>query len=149
MTLFIKVITGDENSANEMAKFCNQFDKIADALGASVIYAHHHSKGAQGKKSMDRASGSGVFARDPDALLDMIELDMNKEVKEHFINEARVEAMHTVLDKYVPKWKTYIYQTKKTDDHDFEAMNDYCAEMLGFEQMNELQYLTELKVDAA
>lgn len=145
-----KVITGDENSASEMAKFCNQFDKIADALGASVIYAHHHSKGAQGgKKSMDRASGSGVFARDPDALLDMIELDMNKEVKEHFINEARVEAMHVVLDKYVPKWRTYIYQTKKTDDHDFEAMNDYCAEMLGFEQMNELQYLTELKVDAA
>lgn len=145
-----KVITGDENSASEMAKFCNQFDKIADALGASVIYAHHHSKGAQGgKKSMDRASGSGVFARDPDALLDMIELDMNKEVKEHFINEARVEAMQAVLDKYVPKWRTYIYQTKKTDDHDFEAMNDYCAEMLGFEQMNELQYLTELKVDAA
>ena len=145
-----KVITGDENSASEMAKFCNQFDKIADALGASVIYAHHHSKGAQGgKKSMDRASGSGVFARDPDALLDMIELDMNKEVKEHFINEARVEAMHTVLDKYVPKWRTYIYQTKKTDDHDFEAMNDYCAEMLGFEQMNELQYLTELKVNEA
>lgn len=145
-----KVITGDENSASEMAKFCNQFDKIADALGASVIYAHHHSKGAQGgKKSMDRASGSGVFARDPDALLDMIELDMNKEVKEHFLNEARVEAMHAVLDKYVPKWRTYIYQTKKTDDHDFEAMNDYCAEMLGFEQMNELQYLTELKVDAA
>lgn len=145
-----KVITGDENSASEMAKFCNQFDKIADALGASVIYAHHHSKGAQGgKKSMDRASGSGVFARDPDALLDMIELDMNKEVKEHFINEARIEAMHTVLNKYVPKWKTYIYQTKKTDDHDFEAMNDYCAEMLGFEQMNELQYLTELKVDEA
>lgn len=145
-----KVITGDENSASEMAKFCNQFDKIADALGASVIYAHHHSKGAQGgKKSMDRASGSGVFARDPDALLDMIELDMNKEVKEHFINEARVEAMHAVLDKYVPKWRTYIYQTKKTDDHDFEAMNDYCAEMLGFEQINELQYLTELKVDEA
>lgn len=145
-----KVITGDENSASEMAKFCNQFDKIADALGASVIYAHHHSKGAQGgKKSMDRASGSGVFARDPDALLDMIELDMNKEVKEHFINEARVEAMHAVLDKYVPKWRTYIYQTKKTDDHDFEAMNDYCTEMLGFEQMNELQYLTELKVDEA
>lgn len=145
-----KVITGDENSASEMAKFCNQFDKIADALGASVIYAHHHSKGAQGgKKSMDRASGSGVFARDPDALLDMIELDMNKEVKEHFINEARVEVMHAVLDKYVPKWRTYIYQTKKTDDHDFEAMNDYCAEMLGFEQMNELQYLTELKVDEA
>ena len=33
------------------------------------------SKGAQGgKKAMDRASGSGVFARDPDAQLDVIEL---------------------------------------------------------------------------
>ena len=26
---------------------------------------------------MDRASGSGVFARDPDALLDLIELSIN------------------------------------------------------------------------
>lgn len=46
-----KVITGDENSASEMANFCNQFDKIAEATGASVIYAHHHSKGAQGSKN--------------------------------------------------------------------------------------------------
>lgn len=66
-----KVITGDENSAAEMSYFCNQFDKICTELGTAVIYCHHHSKGVQGgKRSMDRASGSGVFARDPDALLD-------------------------------------------------------------------------------
>lgn len=29
---------------------------------------------------MDRASGSGVFARDPDALLDMIELDLTEDI---------------------------------------------------------------------
>jgi len=70
-----KVITGDENSADQMAHFCNQFDRVCTDLGAAVIYCHHHSKGAQGqKKSADRASGSGVFARDPDALLDLIEL---------------------------------------------------------------------------
>lgn len=70
-----KVITGDENSADQMAHFCNQFDKICTELGCAMIYCHHHSKGPQGgKKSMDRASGSGVFARDPDALLDLIEL---------------------------------------------------------------------------
>ena len=69
-----KVITGDENSADQMANFCNQFDKVAAGLGCAVIYCHHHSKGAQAtKRSMDRASGSGVFARDPDALLDLIE----------------------------------------------------------------------------
>ena len=72
-----KVITGDENSANQMARFCNQFDLICTELGTSVIYCHHHSKGSQGgKRSMDRASGSGVFARDPDALLDLTELEV-------------------------------------------------------------------------
>ena len=74
-----KVITGDENSADQMARFCNQFDKVCTGLGAAVIYCHHHSKGAQGgKRSMDRASGSGVFARDPDALVDMIQLPVTE-----------------------------------------------------------------------
>ena len=76
-----KVLTGDENSADQMAHFTNQFDKVATELGCSVIYCHHHSKGAQGgKKSMDRASGSGVFARDPDALVDLVELELTDEI---------------------------------------------------------------------
>ena len=38
---------------------CNQFDKICTEMGASAIYCHHHSKGAQGgKKAMDRASAA-------------------------------------------------------------------------------------------
>lgn len=77
-----KVITGDENSADQMANFCNQFDKVCNELGCAVIYCHHHSKGSQGnKKSMDRASGSGVFARDPDALLDLIELEQTESLQ--------------------------------------------------------------------
>ncbi|MDD3663157.1 MAG: AAA family ATPase, partial [Candidatus Pacebacteria bacterium] len=75
-----KVITGDENNASEMGEFSNQFDKICKGTGVSVIYSHHHSKGAQGfKRAMDRASGSGVFARDPDAQLDMIQLETSEE----------------------------------------------------------------------
>ena len=78
-----KVIMGDENTATDMGKFCNEFDKLCTELGCSVIMCHHHSKGAQGgKKSMDRSSGSGVFARDPDAILDIIELDMPEELKD-------------------------------------------------------------------
>lgn len=77
-----KVITGDENSASDMAAFCNQFDRICNETGYSTIYCHHHSKGVQGaKRAMDRASGSGVFARDPDAQLDMIELELSDEVR--------------------------------------------------------------------
>lgn len=75
-----KVITGDENNASEMGAFCNQFDKICNETGSAAIYCHHHSKGAQGfKKAMDRASGSGVFARDPDAQLDLIQLDTDQD----------------------------------------------------------------------
>ncbi|MBQ8884112.1 MAG: AAA family ATPase [Oscillospiraceae bacterium] len=74
-----KVITGDENSADQMAHFCNQFDKVCTELGCAVIYCHHHSKGNQGgKRSMDRVSGSGVFARDPDALIDLSELELTE-----------------------------------------------------------------------
>ena len=80
-----KVITGDENSAEQMAKFCNQFDRICNETGASIVYCHHHSKGnQQQKKAMDRASGSGVFARDPDAVVDLIDVKVPMDV---FIND--------------------------------------------------------------
>ena len=75
-----KVITGNENNASDMGAFSNQFDKICNETGCAAIYCHHHSKGSQGfKKAMDRASGSGVFARDPDAQLDMIQLETSDE----------------------------------------------------------------------
>ena len=93
-----KVITGDENSANQMADFCNQFDKVCTELGCAVIYCHHHSKGSQGsKRSMDRASGSGVFARDPDALLDLIELPVGDDLRTQEINNAVGRACTAVL----------------------------------------------------
>ena len=95
-----KVITGDENSADQMAKFCNQFDKVCTELGCAVIYCHHHSKGSQGgKRSMDRASGSGVFARDPDALLDLIELPVSEELRRQAVGNAVGEACGAYLDK--------------------------------------------------
>lgn len=87
-----KVLTGDENSADQMAHFTNQFDKVATELGCSVIYCHHHSKGSQGgKKSMDRASGSGVFARDPDALIDLVELELNDDLIKQRTNKVRCQ----------------------------------------------------------
>lgn len=98
-----KVITGDENSADQMAHFCNQFDKVCTQLGCAVIYCHHHSKGAQGgKRSMDRASGSGVFARDPDALIDMTELDLTEEILKQEQNKAACAACVDALQQCAP-----------------------------------------------
>lgn len=82
-----KVITGDENNASEMGAFCNHFDRICAETGCATIYCHHHSKGAQGaKRAMDRASGSGVFARDPDAQLDMIQLELSDDIKNNVVD---------------------------------------------------------------
>lgn len=75
-----KVITGDENNASDMGKFCNFFDRIAEGGQCTVAYCHHHSKGSQANKQViDRASGSGVFARDPDAIIDLTEIGFSEE----------------------------------------------------------------------
>ena len=98
-----KVITGDENSADQMAAFCNQFDRVATELGCAVVYCHHHSKGLQGqKRSMDRVSGSGVFARDPDALLDMIELEQTDALRRQQEDAAVCAALERVMAERGP-----------------------------------------------
>lgn len=100
-----KVLTGDENSAEQMAHFTGQFDKICTELGVATIYCHHHSKGSQGgKKSMDRSSGSGVFARDPDAVIDLIELDLNDDTLKQQGNKAVAKACELALKEHNPKY---------------------------------------------
>lgn len=131
-----KVITGDENSADQMANFCNQFDKVCTELGCAVIYCHHHSKGSQGgKKSVDRASGSGVFARDPDALLDLIELEPTEALIEQEKNKAICKVCIQYLDAYF-KWEDDLSQDDLCSK---TQMLNYCEEHLDKWQMNALQ----------
>jgi len=59
-----------ENDAGEMADLMNEFEALAVQSGSAVGFAHHFSKGNQaGKFAIDRMSGSGVLARDPDAII--------------------------------------------------------------------------------
>ena len=110
-----KVITGDENSADQMAAFCNQFDRVAQQVGCAVIYCHHHSKGFQGqKRSMDRASGSGVFARDPDALLDMTQLDLTDACREERSSRLRWAAAEAFLSREMPDWRDRVPAGEQT-----------------------------------
>ena len=119
-----KVITGDENSADQMAHFCNQFDKICAELGCAVIYCHHHSKGAQGgKRSMDRASGSGVFARDPDAMLDMIELEAPPALVDQEENKAGLAVCAQWLDRLCAGWEDDVSQDDRLS---LPRMRAYC-----------------------
>lgn len=118
-----KIITGDENSADQMAAFCNQFDKVCTELGCAVIYCHHHSKGAQGgKKSMDRASGSGVFARDPDALLDIVELELTEEVIKQQENTAAAKAYLQWIQENAPNLMDEVSQDDACSAHTMQEI---------------------------
>lgn len=131
-----KVITGDENSADQMANFCNQFDKVCTELGCAVIYCHHHSKGSQGnKRSMDRASGSGVFARDPDALLDLIELEATEALIKQEENKAICMACSRYLDAHF-SWQDDVSQDDLLSSAQMLA---YCKEKLDKWQMKALE----------
>ena len=142
-----KVITGDENSADQMANFCNQFDKVCTELKCAVIYCHHHSKGSQtGKRSMDRASGSGVFARDPDALLDLLELELEN-MNEDKLQDTPIDTsqctawrMEGTLREY-PKFKPvdlwFEYPIHKVDTNGFLAMAQFDSpQSKGLDKMN-------------
>lgn len=123
-----KIITGDENSADQMAQFCNQFDKVCTELGCAVIYCHHHSKGGQGgKKSMDRASGSGVFARDPDALIDLIELELSEDIIKQQKNKAACAACQAWLTARGISWQDHVSQDDMCSSH---AMLEACKPLL-------------------
>lgn len=62
----------DENKAGDVASLCNEVDRITDETGAAIAFGGHFSKGNQAEKeSIDRISGSGVFARDQDTIMTM------------------------------------------------------------------------------
>lgn len=136
-----KVITGDENSADQMANFCNQFDKVCTELGTAVIYCHHHSKGSQGgKRSMDRASGSGVFARDPDALLDLIELELNENIIKQEENKAICNTCSVFLNEKYKDWEDEVSQDTLCSSSQMFA---YCKEKLTKSAMLDLEKAIE------
>lgn len=96
---FYKTFDGDENAAGDVEDAMSELDGLAAATGAAVVFVHHHAKGLAGaRKSIDRGSGSGVFARDPDAILDVSPLCTDESGLE------RIEANHPELRDPTP-WR--------------------------------------------
>ena len=59
-----------EIDAAEISSLLSDVEAIAQVTDAAVAWVHHFAKGnASAKESIDRASGSGVWARDPDVVL--------------------------------------------------------------------------------
>lgn len=79
---FYMCFNGDENSAGDVKNALRNFINLAEAMGAAVLYVHHHAKGASGgKASIDRGAGSGVHGRLPDAIVDVSTLALDEAAK--------------------------------------------------------------------
>lgn len=84
---------------------------------------------------MDRASGSGVFARDPDALLDLIELEPTEALMKQEENKAICGACKSFLDAHF-KWQDDLSQDDLLSS---TQMLDYCRGHLDKWQMIALE----------
>jgi hypothetical protein len=99
----------DENAAGAVAMLMNGLEKISAETGAAIVFAAHYAKGnAAGKAAIDRISGSGVFARDPDAIINVTE----HEVKEAFTVEATLRDFKP-LEPFVVRW---VYPLMRRDE---------------------------------
>jgi RecA-family ATPase len=85
---------------------------------------------------MDRASGSGVFARDPDALLDLIELDMTEDLRKQEENKAICRACCAILDAFSDNWEDEVSQD---DQCSAAAMQRVCEKLLSAPGKDDLQ----------
>ncbi|MEP2774418.1 MAG: AAA family ATPase [Luteolibacter sp.] len=89
-----------ENSAEDVAAVLNAIERLAVRCNAAVAFGHHFSKGNQaGKESIDRVSGSGVWARDPDSL---IMLTRHEEEDSYTVDLTLRN--HPSVDPFVVQW---------------------------------------------
>ena len=133
-----KPFPGDENSAEEVSKFMLSVDELAMRLNASVAYCHHHSKGPKGDVSaQDRFSGSGVFARDCDELVDISPLNLkDRSITEWGYNpKATAWRIETVLRDFEPKFPidaVYEYPVHHIDTTGYlSEFNIYSSQSVG------------------
>ena len=110
----------DENSAGDMAELMNEMDKIAVEGNVAVIFGHHFAKGDSTKKSsIDRMSGSGVFARDPDTILVL----SHHQEDGVFVVEATVRDFKPV-DAFCVKWSYPLMTYAPEENPDDLKTND-------------------------
>lgn len=91
----------DENKAGDIASLLNEIEKLAVETGAAVAFGAHYSKGNQaGKEVIDRIGGSGVFARDPDSILNFT----RHEEEDCFTVDATLRN-HPQIKSFVVRWE--------------------------------------------
>ena len=91
----------DENKAGDIACLLNEIEALAVETGAAVAFGAHYSKGNQaGKEVIDRIGGSGVFARDPDSIL-----NFTRHEEENCFTVDATLRNHPPIKPFVARWE--------------------------------------------
>ena len=99
----------DENNAGAVASLMNALELVTVDSGAAIAFGAHYAKGnAAGKEAIDRISGSGVFARDPDSILNFT----RHEEQDAFTVEATLRN-HKPIEPFVVRW---LYPLMRRDE---------------------------------
>lgn len=101
-------IYGDtnENDAGEVAQLLNSIELLSVKTNAAVVFGAHYSKGNQaGKEAIDRVSGSGVLARDPDTLINFT----RHEQDEAFTVDVTLRNLKPI-EPFVVRWQFPMFQ---------------------------------------
>ncbi|MGZ4963363.1 MAG: AAA family ATPase [Limisphaerales bacterium] len=99
----------DENAAGAVAMLMNGLEQLSAQTGAAVVFGAHYAKGnAASKEAIDRISGSGVFARDPDTIVNVT----RHEIDEAFTIEATLRNFKPI-EPFVVRW---IYPLMRRDE---------------------------------
>jgi hypothetical protein len=108
-----KLLRGrDENKAGDIAALLDEFEVLAVQTGAAVAFGAHYSKGNQAQKeSIDRVGGSGVFARDPDSILNFT----RHEERDCFTVEMTLRN-HPPQKSFVVRWQFPLFCVDATLD---------------------------------
>ncbi len=96
----------DENSAGDIGELLAAVDRLATQTRAAIAFAAHFSKGNQAKKeAIDRISGSGVFARDPDAIL-----TLTQHREPHAFSVEATLRNHPPSEAFVVRWEYPLFR---------------------------------------
>jgi RecA-family ATPase len=87
----------DENSARDINALLNLLDKISLETKTAIAFGTHFPKGKMGgRTAMDRIAGSGVFARNPDAIITMSPATQPKGVTRRTVKKLKCQIISTL-----------------------------------------------------
>jgi hypothetical protein len=103
---------GAENDSAIITQLLNDVEAIAVETDAAVLFSSHFSKGDQSEKeAVDRVSGSGAWARDPDSVLTMTP----HEDLDSFTVEATLRNL-APIKPFVVKWEYPLFTRQDEAD---------------------------------